>query len=190
MKSSLIVTTALAACLSLSVAADEITDAISEAVSAYKGGKLSEAVSQLDYASALIRQQKAAKLLAVFPEPLKGWTAENAESESAGASMMGGGISANRTYVRGENEVSIELVTDSPMLQSVMGMLNNPALITMNGNKLIKIQGHKAVLDMEEKDYPEIMLIINGKTMFTLKGNNAGVDDLKAYGEKLNLDAL
>lgn len=170
--------------------ADEITGAIDEAVSAYKDGQLAEAASQLDYAAALIRQQRAKALEAVFPKPMKGWTADEAESESAGGAMMGGGISASRGYTRGESEVRIELVTDSPMLQSMMGMLNNPALITMNGGKLIKIQGHKAILNNEEENQPEITLIVDGKAMFTLTGYGISVDELKAYGEALKLDVL
>lgn len=169
--------------------ADEITDAVDEAMSAYKDGQLSEAVSQLDYAAGLIRQQKAEAIKAVFPKPLSGWEASEIESEAAGGMMMGGGISAEREYNKGDAYITIDLVTDSPMLQSMMGMLNNPSLITMNGGKLIKIQGHKAILNAQDQD-PEIILIIDSNAMFTLSANGASVDDLKAYGEALDLDAL
>jgi hypothetical protein len=175
---------------SIEAGADEITGAIEEAVSAYKDGQLSEAVSQLDYAAALIRQQRSKALVAVFPKPMKGWAADEAEGDSVGGAMMGGGISASRGYTRGESEVRIELVSDSPILQSMMGMLNNPALITMNGGKLIKIQGHKAILNNEQKNQPEITLIVDGKAMFTLTGYDVSVDELKAYGEALNLNVL
>ncbi|MDO3384756.1 hypothetical protein QWI17_02765 [Gilvimarinus sp. SDUM040013] len=183
--------TTLACALTLPAAslADEVTDAVDEAISAYKDGQLTEAVSQLDYAAGLIRQQKAEGILAVFPDPLSGWSAEDAESQSAGGMMMGGGITANRTYNKGNMNISIELVTDSPLLQSMMGMFNNPSLITMNGGKLIKVQGHKAIYNGQQND-PEILLIVNGNAMFTLRTNGASGEDLKAYGEALNLDAL
>ncbi|UTF59944.1 hypothetical protein [Gilvimarinus sp. DA14] len=169
--------------------ADDITDAVDEAMSAYKEGELSEAVSQLDYAAGLIRQQKAEAIKAVFPKPLSGWQASEIDSEAAGGMMMGGGISAEREYSKGDAYITIDLVTDSPMLQSMMGMLNNPSLITMNGGKLIKIQGHKAILNDQEED-PEIILIVDSNAMFTLHASGASVDELKAYGEALNLEAL
>jgi hypothetical protein len=169
--------------------ADEVTDAIDEGVSAYKSGDLSEAANQLNYAAGLIGQQKAEAVKAVFPDALSGWEASEIESESAGG-MMGGGISANREYAKGDAEVTIELVMDSPMLQSMMGMINNPSIITMNGGKLIKIQGQKAIYNGDE-DRPELTLIINNNAMFTLKaGHGTALDDLKAYAEALNLDKL
>lgn len=169
--------------------ADEITDAVDEAMSAYKEGELSEAVSQLDYAAGLIRQQKAEAIKAVFPKPLSGWDATDIESEATGGMMMGGGISAEREYTKGDAYITIELVTDSPMLQSMMGMLNNPSLVTMNGGKLTKIQGHKAILNDQNGD-PEIILIIDSNAMFTLRADGATTKELKAYGEALNLEAL
>lgn len=186
-----IATTTLACALALSTTtwADEITDAVDEAMNAYKDGQFSEAVSQLDYAAGLIRQKKAEGILAVFPDPLSGWSAEDAESQAAGGMMMGGGITANRSYSKGDMSISIELVTDSPLLQSMMGMFNNPSLITMSGGKLIKIQGHKAILNGQSQD-PEVILIVDGNAMFTLRANGASEDDVKAYGEALNLEAL
>lgn len=174
---------------SSSLYADEVTDAVDEGLSAYKSGDLSTASSQLDYASGLIRQQKAESIKVVFPNALSGWEASEVESESSGG-MMGAGISANREYYKGDADVSIELVMDSPMLQSMMGMINNPSMITMNGGKLVKVQGQKAIYN-GDKDYPELIMIIDNNAMFTLKANGgATLDDLKAYGEALDLEAL
>ncbi|WP_339898347.1 hypothetical protein [uncultured Gilvimarinus sp.] len=174
---------------SSSLYADEVTDAVDEGLSAYKSGDLSTASSQLDYASGLIRQQKAESIKVVFPNALGGWEASEVESESSGG-MMGAGISANREYYKGDADVSIELVMDSPMLQSMMGMINNPSMITMNGGKLVKVQGQKAIYN-GDKDYPELIMIIDNNAMFTLKANGgATLDDLKAYGEALDLEAL
>lgn len=170
--------------------ADDVTDAVDEGMAAYKAGNFAEAVSQLDYAAGLIRQQKAAAIVNVFPEPLSGWSAQDAESQSAGGMMMGGGITANRTYNKGDARISMELVTDSPLLQSMMGMFNNPSLITMNGGKIIKIQGHKAIYNGQQQN-PEVILIVNGNAMFTLRASGGATeDDLKAYGEALNLEVL
>jgi len=169
--------------------ADDILEAIDEGVSAYKKGELSEAVSQLDYASGLIRQKKAEAIKAVFPDALNGWQAGVTKSESAGG-ILGGGISANRQYKKDDAKVDIQLLVDSPMLQSMMGMFNNPSMITMSGGKLIKVQGHKTIHN-GNPDRPELTLIIDSNAMFTLKGNSAtSFEQLKAYGEALKLDKL
>ena len=169
---------------------DEITDAIEEATASYQKGDFSNAVAQLDYASALIRQMKAEGVVAVFCEPLDGWTAEPATSNAAGGMMMGGGIMAERTYRKESALVEISLVMDSPMLQSVAMMINNPAMMTMSGAKLTKIQGNKAMQQGDGGDIT-ISFIINGNALFAIQGNGgATIEDLSAYGECLDLSAL
>ena len=174
---------------SFTLMADEVSDAINEGMAHYKKGDLSAAASQLDYAATLIRQQKAGKVTAVFPEPLAGWRAEKAESNSAGGMMMGGGITASRNYQKGDASVEIELVMDSPMMQSILMMFNNPSMIAMSGAKLIKVQGNKAMLKDEDGDI-EIQLVINNNALFTIRGYSVSVEQVKAYAEALNLDKL
>ncbi len=174
----------------LSVYAGEIEDAIQEGLSAYKSGDLTTAAAQLDYAATLIRQAKAGKITAVFPEPFPGWEADQAESNSAGGMMMGGGITANRSYSKGDARVDIQLVMDSPMLQSMMAMFSNPSMIAMTGGKLTKVQGHKAMFKKESEEDMQITLIVNNNALFTLDGSGVSEKELKAYAEKLNLNAL
>ncbi|MAM86281.1 hypothetical protein [Allohahella sp. A8] len=169
--------------------ADEITEAIDTGLSAYKDGDMSTAASQLDYASTLIRQKKAEQITGVFPEPLSGWTAEDAQSESSGAAMFGGGISANRSYQKGDSYLTIELVMDSPMLQSMMGMFNNPSMIAMQGGKLIKIAGNNAMLE-EDGERTKIVFVANNTALFTLTGDGMKADEVKAYANAIKLDKL
>ena len=169
---------------------DEVTDAIDEAVASYKSGDYSNAASQLDYASALVRQMKAVGVVEVFCDALPGWTAEEAESNSAGAMMMGGGITAERSYRKGDSEVRVSLVMDSPMLQSVVMMISNPAMMTMTGGKLVKVQGIKGMLQ-DEGGSLTLSFVVNGNALITIEGYDpTTADDLKAYGECLNLKAL
>lgn len=169
--------------------ADDVTDAIDEAVSSYKSGDFTNAAAQLDYAAALVRQQKAAGVVNVFCEPKSGWKASEAESSAAG-SMMGVGISAERTYYKGDAEVQVSLVVDSPMLQSVMMMLSNPAMLTMSGGKLIKVQGNKGMLQKED-DRVSVNFVVNGTALVTLEGWGGATEaDVLGYGECLNLGAL
>lgn len=168
---------------------DDITDAVEEGLSGYKSGDLTKAAAQLDYASTLIRQKKAEKITAVFPDATTGWKAEEVSSE-ASAAMLGGGITAERYYSKGEEVgLEIEMVMDSPALQSMLAMFSNPAMIAMGGGKVIKIQGNTAKVE-EDGDEIELMFVVNNNAMITLTGSGASLKEVKAYAELLHLDKL
>ena len=64
--------------------------------------------------------------------------------------MMGGGITANRRYRKDSQSIEIELMVDSPMLQTMLAMFNNPAMITsMSGIATLttKINGNNAMYE-------------------------------------------
>ncbi len=61
---------------------------------------------------------------------------------------MGGGVSASRHYCveNTDKSIDIEIVTDSPLLQSMLMFFTNPAFAAAQpGAKLVKIKGHKAI---------------------------------------------
>jgi hypothetical protein len=126
--------------------ADEVTDAINEAMQQYKAGDFAVAASSLDYAAQLIRQKTGGRIVDMLPGPLPGWKAEEATSQAAGAAMLGGGVVAERSYSRGESGVDINITADSPMLQGMMMMLSNPMFATSNGGRLTRIAGQKAIM--------------------------------------------
>jgi len=125
---------------------DDVTDAINEALKNYKDGKLSEALNSLSYASQLIGQKKGGDLQSFLPQPLSGWSAEEATSQATGAAMLGGGISAERRYNKDSSSVTVQIFTDSPMLQGMMMMLQNPAVVGSDGGKMEKIAGERAIV--------------------------------------------
>lgn len=169
--------------------ADDVEDAIKEALTAYKKQEYSAAAESLDYATTLIRQRKGSALENVFPTPLDGWKAEQASSQAAGSGFFGGGITAERTYKKGDRNVTVSLVTDSPMLQGVMMMFGNPMFMASDGGKMKKIAGQKAMVK-----YPagsgsgEITMAVD-KTLVTVRGQ-ADEAELIAYAERINFAAL
>jgi hypothetical protein len=171
-------------CFATGVQADEIKDAINEGLKLYEQGDMGGAAAQLDYASTLLRQAKGQALTAAFPEPLPGWQADEAESQGSGAMMFGGGTTASRTYNREDASVSINMTTDSPMLQSVLMMFSNPSIMAMSGGKLVKVQGEKAMLKKEGS--LELTLVLDGKVLIVVQANGVGEDVLMAYANKIN----
>jgi hypothetical protein len=171
--------------------ADDVTDAINEALQNYNDGKFSDAMTSLNYASQLIGQKKGGDLQSFLPQPLSGWEAEEASSQSVGAAMLGGGVSAERHYNKGSSSVRIQIVTDSPMIQSMMMMFGNPMLAGADGSKMEKISGEKAIVKYNAAEKTgTITLVIANRYLVTLDGNDAAIEDLKAYAGKIDYKKL
>lgn len=170
---------------------DEVEDAIEEGTQYYKSGDFSSAAGSLEYAAQLIRQKKGGELEALLPEPLPGWTAEDASSEAAGAAMFGGGVSAERTYRKEDSRVTIQIIADSPMLQGVMMMLTNPAVAASSGGKLKKIGGQKALVNYDKDSLSgEIQIALAGRFLVTVDGDGITQEDLEGFAEAIDYNTL
>ena len=175
----------------LAAESDPVLDTIQEAMEYYKDGDFAGAAGSLDYAAQLIRQKRGEGMTNLLPAPLKGWTAEDASSQAAGTSMFGGGTSAERKYMKGDASVTIQIMTDSPMLQGVAMMLNNPMFAGADGGKLERINKQKALVKYEESDRSgSINLMVGGTVLITIEGNNLDLEDLRAYAEAIDYQAI
>jgi hypothetical protein len=177
--------------VSIPVLADEVTDSINEALKQYKNGEIADAVQSLDYASQLIRQKKGGQLEAFLPAPVSGWKAEDAKSQAMGSAMFGGGVTAERSYAKGDSRVNVKIITDSPMMQGMMMMFSNPMMATSDGGKLEKINGEKAIVkySSENKD-GNINMVIAGRFLITVEGNDVSRQDLIAFAQGIDFKKL
>jgi hypothetical protein len=187
----------LGICLLLPVGAfaDDTSDAIEQGLSFYKKGKINKAIGELDFALAQLRQKKAEALYSVLPKAPDGWKANKDKNTTAGAGILGGGISATRTYrqTKGRGQVEIQIMSDSPMLASMAAMLQNPAFVQANqGAKLIRFQGTKAVLTSKTDKRAELQTMINNKMLFKVTVNRvAGAAEVaKKFGKLVDFDEL
>lgn len=173
------------------VYADDVTESINEALDAYKDGEYSEAVESLNYASQLIQQKKGESLTSFLPDPLKGWTAKDASSQAMGAAMFGGGVTAERRYVKGKSRVDVKIITDSPMMQGVMMMFSNPMFASSDGGKLEKIKRQKAIVKYNDtREKGEIKIVVANRFLITVEGNKVTKDDLKDYAKAIDYKKL
>jgi hypothetical protein len=173
------------------VIADDVADSINEALKQYNNGEFADAVQSLDYASQLIRQKKGGQLEAFLPTPIPGWKAEDAKSSSMGSAMFGGGVTAERSYVKGGSRVNVKIITDSPMMQGMMMMFSNPMMATSDGGKLEKINGEKAIVKYsnENKD-GNINIVVAGRFLITVDGNDVVRQDLIAFAQGIDFKKL
>lgn len=177
------------------VLADDITDAVQEGLDAYKANNLGKAASQWEYAAQLVRQNKAKKVTELLPKPLEGWKANDADSSSAGAAMFGGGINVSREYYvedadgnQGDRSVTVELTMDSPLLQSMIGMLANPQFAAMSGGKITKINGVQAIQEGGGDENTKLSMVINNTVLVTVDGQPE--QDVMAYAKAIDLKAI
>ena len=177
--------------LTANAVADEITDTIDEAVASYKEGKYSKAAEDLSFAMDLIRQKKGTALQSYLPDALPGWKAEEPTSQTVGAAMFGGGTTLSREYSKGDSKVTIEMVTDSPMMQGIAMMLSNPMFAGSDGGKLTRVNREKAIVKYDGKERSgEIIMIADNRFLITVKGNNVSKEDLMAYAKAIDIKKL
>jgi hypothetical protein len=175
---------------SIPLRADDVTDSVDEALKAYKDGDYATAAASLDAAAQMIRQKRAESFSALLPAAPSGWTAEDATSAAAGAAMLGGGVSAERRYTKGDSSVTIKILTDSPMMSAVMMMLNNPAILASSGSgKLERIKGQKALVKQDGDD-GEINIVVGGTMLVTIDGDSVTAAEMKVFAESIDYAKL
>jgi len=175
--------------------ADEILDTIERAKKLYQKGKYSEASSELQFAVGQIQNLQAEQLKKLLPDSLPGWTAQEATGSAAPMGFFGGGVTASKTYNKKDTGESIEIqiLTESPLLQTVMMFLTNPAMLAgQPGTKLVRVKGEKALEEFSAKDKEgELSLILEGKTLITVKGSKiTDKNILYKYMEKMDFGAI
>lgn len=167
--------------------ADDVTDQIDEAMKAYKENDFATAAQGLEAAAQLIRQKRAEGFKAYLPGAPAGWTAEDAASSAAGAGFFGGGVTAERNYTKGDASVSVKLVTDSPMLQGMLMLVNNPMFASSDGGKLERIKGQKAIVKHDATGKSgSINIVVAGSLLVTIEGSNVTAADLKLFAEAID----
>lgn len=109
--------------------ADEVTDALHGALDAYNDGDVKYALEELDYARQLMIEMKAQELERFLPAAPDGWTREINTELNAGLAMMGGGTGAEAQYGNGNDQFTITIMANNPMVGAMAGMLGGAAAI-------------------------------------------------------------
>jgi hypothetical protein len=167
--------------------ADDVTDQINEALKAYQNHDTQTAVAALDAAANLLRQSRADALKKLLPPPPSGWTADNAETSAVGAAMLGGGITASRTYHNGGQRVEVEIMADSPMLQGMAALLGSP-FAAAGGMKTVVINGRRMSYTENDNAY---MGLVADKVIVKVEGSKDTPDPtLKSFIGAIDFAAI
>ncbi len=180
-----LVTIAICSLMTSMVSADDFTTSLDNARQAYEKGDMDLAREELGIATQFLGQIRAKNLQKLLPEALPGWKRELGESDSnAGLAMMGGGTTASASYSKGDQDVSINIVADSPMIASMAMIFSNPAIGGKQG-QIKRLAGQKAMVNGEG----EITALVDNRVMVTVDGN-ATAADREAYFSAINFKSL
>lgn len=186
-----VLTLAVVLCAQSLRAEDNVLSTIQEAIRQYQAGDYTGASSNLDYAAQLVRQQKSEKMKGLLPEPPAGWQAGEASSQALGAAILGGGVTVSREYKKGASTVSVEIVSDSPVLQSVLMMINNPMFAGAGGGKLETLKGQRAIFKYENsRKGGELYVVVASRFVVTIKGRQVAKEEMLAFAEMIDYRVL
>ncbi len=172
------------------VTADEVSDLIDEALKQYKAGEYSSAAGSLDFAAQKVREKRGEKLQQFLPPPLSGWKELATRSEAVGAALLGGGVTAERKYERLTSVMTVSIVADSPLVQSMMMIFTNPMFAASAGGKMELIAGQKAMVEMSSDNEGKISVMTGNRYLVTVEGENVPKDEIVQYAAAVDYKAL
>lgn len=157
--------------------ADDVTDQINEALTAYAKKDLPTAIAGLEAALNLLRQSRADAYGALLPAAPEGWKADDVETVSAGIAMAGGGTGASRKYHKGNDTVTVSILADSPLLQA-MSALASSGLAAMGGMRTEIVNGRRTLY---MKDDGAFTTFVGDRILVRVEGKGLPEDTLKQF---------
>jgi hypothetical protein len=173
----------LAALLALPAAAgaDEITDQLDQARRYYDDGDVTGAIGELEFVLQALRGRIGQELLATFPAPPDGWTAETADDGTGAVPFIAAGTMLSRTYRAPDGQSSIEaqLMSGGGFLQGLAGMMLNPTMLAAQPNaKRVRIGRENGVVTYDpDQRSAQLVLDLGGKATVMLEGKGVASGD-------------
>jgi hypothetical protein len=157
--------------------ADDVTDQINEALGAYGHKDLPTAIAGLEAALNLMRQMRADAYGTLLPDAPSGWTADKAETMSSGTGMAVGGTGATRKYHKGNDTVTVSILTDSPLSQ-VMSTMMSAGMAGLGGMQTRIVNGRRTIY---MKDEGSFATIVADRILVRVEGRGQPEDTLKQF---------
>ena len=180
--------------VSTPVCADEILEAMNEAIEAYKEKEYEEASESLDYARQLIQQLRSEGIMSFLPEALPGWESKAAKTQNMG--MMGGMAGVQKEYWKAaegdqrRKRITINIMADSPIMQGMMAMFN-PMYAGAQGGKVQKIKRNKAIVKYDpDSRNGEANVLVDKRYIVSVKGDAVDENDVLDYAKAVNYKGL
>jgi len=172
---------------------DQVIQAVNEGIQKYNEQKYGEAAGQFEYAAQLAKQKKGEQIKDFVQsiEPIGGWVGNQATSQAMAGGFMGGGVNVDREFTKDSSRMNLTILSDSPLIQSVIMLFSNPAMAAASGGELSTINGERVVIKFgPNNNSGEVKSVIDGKYLFTLDGRDVSKDDLTNQAKNVNFQDL
>jgi hypothetical protein len=167
-------------------------EAIEQAKKAVEADKPGAAIAALQAAIRDLQKKQRTQILAALPKP-DGFEFRDEEVDEKANATLGlaaMGLTVNRRYESGEKSLSVEVMANSPLIQMLGMMFNNPALVEAQGGELIKYGVHKAMLTKSGDDGRELQILMHDAHLIKISSQGVGEDDLLKMFDQAFVDRL
>jgi len=161
--------------------AQEFAKRLTEAKTAYSSGKLDDSRFAMEQALQELDMITGKEVLKILPAKMDTKDA-NAKLDNVTGSSGFFGVVIHREYgTVDSSNVKLEIISNSPLLNSINALLSMPFIGNTGDNKVIKINGYKALVQKvsgynDRTDY-ELQLPLNS-SLITLKAPGYSQDDV------------
>ncbi len=173
--------------------AQEFAKYLSDAKSAYASGKLDDsrlAMQQMLQELDIITGKEVLKML---PAKMGDKPANNKNDEVSGSSGYYG-VTIHREYGTVDStNINLKIISNSPLITSINALLSVPFIGATGDNKVVKINGYKALIqkqtgDNDKVDY-DLQLPLNN-ALITLHAPGYSLDDVVKMANTLPIENM
>ena len=174
---------------------NEIIDIIDIAKESVLQHSYQEASDQLSKALELLNEKLIFELSAAFPEPLKGWRADDVKNSKSNISNVTS-LTVKRSYFKegGGPSVDMEIVTNSMRIGSIKMLFSSPSMVKRAGNnlKISSVADRKCIERYDPIDrYAELTFVPTSTLLITIIGHDMkNIKTVTKYAERIDWDRL
>lgn len=170
-----------------SIQAQDFNKDLAGARTAYSGGKLDDARFAMQQMLQELDIITGKEILKLLPARMQDQNVNTAQDDVSGSSGFVG-VTIHRDYGANDKNVSLDIITNSPLITSINALLSIPLIANTGDNKMMKIGGYKALVQKVSNgnggsDY-EVQLPLNNN-LITLKAPGYIMEQVVAMANTL-----
>ena len=167
--------------------ADDVTEQLDQAASAYRKKDLTTALTAIEAAADLLRQMKTEAWKAALPEPLPGWTADKPEGQALSPALFGGAMNVSRSYHKSGNSVTVSITADSPVVQALANFMQSGVGGFIANSQMIVLDGRRV---LASKDPASYQTLVANRVLVKVEGHDADDAALRQYLKAVKYDEI
>jgi hypothetical protein len=174
----------------------EVPALLDAAKRAFAAEKYGACMNELQEAVGLVARLRQAQILAALPAAPAGWEVVPDEKDAqpnpfagALASSVGNVFSREYKETGGRGRITVQMTTDSPMVQMFDMWIQNPAMLG-EGAELIKYGAHHAVLRKQNGGRLQLQILLLGEHLCDVTANGLDEDGLFGMFDQAAVDKL